>query len=100
MLAGTPDLVMPAAAWALLPVLLISHAAGEAMGYWNLVGGIEAQYEHFELHRLECLRSDERNLMTGLQTADYFNASAMKAATSRRSAASSSTSMYIMWPAW
>ena len=22
-------------------------------------------YEHFELHRLECLRSDERNLMTG-----------------------------------
>jgi hypothetical protein len=65
-LSGTADLMMPAAAWALLPVLLISHAAGEAMGYWNLVGGIEAQYEHFELHRLECLRSEERSLMTGL----------------------------------
>ncbi len=64
-LSGTADLVVPAAAWALLPLLLISHAAGEAMGYWNLVGGIDARYEHFELHRLECLRSDERNLMTG-----------------------------------
>jgi hypothetical protein len=65
MLSDTADLTMPAAAWALLPVLLISHAAGEAMGYWNLVGSIEAQYEHFELHRLESLRSDERSLMTG-----------------------------------
>jgi hypothetical protein len=30
-----------------------------------MVGDIEAQYEHFELHRLECLRPDERSLMTG-----------------------------------
>ena len=65
MLSKTEDLPMPAAAWALLPVLLISHAAGEALGYWNLVGSIEAQYEHFELHRLECLRSEEQSLMTG-----------------------------------
>ena len=64
-----PGPVLPARAWALLSVLLIAHAAGEAVGYWNLVGDIEAQYEHFELHRLECLRPDERGLMTGLQTA-------------------------------
>jgi hypothetical protein len=56
---------VPATAWALLPLLLISHAAGEAVGYWNVVDDIEAQYEHFELHRLECLRADERSLMTG-----------------------------------
>jgi len=68
MLRGTANVTtprMPGTAWALLPVLLISHAAGEAVGYWNLVGDIEAQYEHFELHRLECLRPDERSLMTG-----------------------------------
>jgi hypothetical protein len=68
MLLGTTSRTrprIPATAWALLPVLLISHAAGEAVGYWNLVGDIEAQYEHFELHRLECLRPDERSLMTG-----------------------------------
>ncbi len=70
--------MMPAAAWALLPVLLISHAAGEAMGYWNLVGSIEAQYEHFELHRLECLRSDERSLMTGLTGAQEIRRSEVK----------------------
>ena len=69
LLSGTTDLVLPARAWALLPLLLVAHAAGEAAGYWNLVGDIEAQYEHFELHRLECLRPDERGLMTGLQTA-------------------------------
>ena len=34
---GAPQTcTMPATAWVLLPVLLISHAAGEAVGYWNL----------------------------------------------------------------
>ena len=61
--ATTPR--MPGTVWALLPILLVSHAAGEAIGYWNLVGDIEALYEHFELHRLECLRPEERSLMTG-----------------------------------
>ncbi|MBK5297879.1 MAG: glycosyltransferase family 2 protein [Vicinamibacteria bacterium] len=65
MLSGNASASMPATAWALLPFLLITHAAGEAVGYWNLVGNIEAQYERFELHRLECLRPDERALMTG-----------------------------------
>lgn len=64
-LRGGASLVMPRSAWALLPVLLVAHAAGEAVGYWNLVTDIEGQYEHFELHRLECLRRDERRLMTG-----------------------------------
>jgi hypothetical protein len=58
---------MPASAWMLLPVLLSAHATGEAGGYWNLVRGVESRYEHFELHRLECLRPDERTLMTGAQ---------------------------------
>ncbi len=66
LLSGTADLTLPARAWALVPVLLVSHAAGEAIGYWNLVGDIEAQYEHFELHRFESLRPDEHRLMTGL----------------------------------
>jgi hypothetical protein len=57
--------VMPSTAWVLLPFLLLAHATGEALGYWNLIGDIEAQYEHFELHRLECIRPDERRLMTG-----------------------------------
>ena len=56
---------VPLTAWAMLPALLAMHAAGEAIGYWHLVGGIESRYEHFELHRLECLRPDERALMTG-----------------------------------
>ena len=47
----------------------VTHAAGEAVGYWDLVRDVESHYEHFELHRLECLRSDERPLMTGLRTA-------------------------------
>ncbi len=67
LLSGTADLTMPPTAWVLLSALLVSHAAGEAIGYWNLVADIEARYEHFELHRLECLRSDERSLMTGPQ---------------------------------
>ena len=65
LLSRTADLAMPPTAWWLLSALLVSHAAGEALGYWNLVADIEARYEHFELHRLECLRSDERRLMTG-----------------------------------
>lgn len=68
-LSDTADVTTPATAWVLLPALLIAHAAGEAIGYWNLVGDIEAHYEHFELHRLECLRPDERGLMTGLGSA-------------------------------
>ena len=56
---------MPFTAWLLLSLLLAAHAAGEAVGYWRVVGDIEHRYEHFELHRLECLRPDERGLMTG-----------------------------------
>lgn len=54
---------IPAAAWGMLGLLLVGHAVGEALGYWNLAGEIEARYEFFELHRLECLRDDERGLM-------------------------------------
>ena len=54
---------IPAAAWGMLGLLLVSHAIGEALGYWNLAGEIEARYEFFELHRLECLRDEERALM-------------------------------------
>jgi hypothetical protein len=54
---------IPPAAWALLGLLLAGHAVGEALGYWNLAGEIEARYEFFELHRLECLRDEERALM-------------------------------------
>lgn len=56
---------VPGAAWALLGALLAAHAAGEVAGYWGLVPDIEARYEFFELHRLECLRVDERTLMLG-----------------------------------
>ena len=56
---------VPFTAWLLLSLLLAAHAAGEAVGYWRVVGDIEHRYEHFELHRLECLRPDERGLMTG-----------------------------------
>lgn len=55
---------VPWPAWLLVPVLLAAHAAGEAAGYWRLVGDIEARYEHFELHRIECLVAGERVLMT------------------------------------
>jgi hypothetical protein len=54
---------IPPAAWAMLGLLLVCHAVGEALGYWNLTAEIEAQYEFFELHRLECLRDEERALM-------------------------------------
>lgn len=65
MLLATPDVAMPATAWAILTALLASHAAGEVAGYWRLVRDIEAEYEYFELHRLVGLRQDERRLMTG-----------------------------------
>jgi hypothetical protein len=54
---------IPRSAWGLLGLLLAGHAAGEALGYWNLTGEIEARYEFFELHRLECLLDEERGLM-------------------------------------
>jgi hypothetical protein len=54
---------LPHTAWAMLGLLLVGHAVGEALGYWNLAGEIEARYEFFELHRLECLRDEERALM-------------------------------------
>lgn len=61
----TADVAMRPGAWGLLWLMLGGHAMGEAVGYWMLVRGIEARYEFFELHRLECLRADERRLMTG-----------------------------------
>ena len=63
--ARASSLDVPAHAWGMLGFLLVGHAAGEAFGYWALVGAIETRYEFFELHRLECLRPDERSLMTG-----------------------------------
>lgn len=59
---------VPRSAWAFLPVLLVAHAAGEVGGYWRIVPDVEMRYEHFELHRLECLRAEERTLMTGART--------------------------------
>ncbi len=56
---------MPLTVWLLLPVVLAAHALGEALGYWRVMPDIEHRYEHFELHRLETLRADERVLMTG-----------------------------------
>ncbi len=53
----------PARALAVVALLLLGHAAGEAAGYWGLVGGIESRYEHFELHRLACLRAGEEALL-------------------------------------
>lgn len=55
---------VPWPAWILVPALLAAHAAGEAAGYWRLVADIEARYEFFELHRIECLVPQERVLMT------------------------------------
>ena len=49
----------PWQAYSLLPLLLVGHATGEVAGYWRLVRGIEARYEHFELHRIACLRAGE-----------------------------------------
>ena len=55
----------PVLTWAAVPMLLVAHAAGEALGYWRIVTDIEGRYELFELHRLQCVRPDERWLMTG-----------------------------------
>jgi hypothetical protein len=65
-LAAAPPALraVPGSAWLLVPALLVAHAAGEAAGYWRLVGDIEARYEYFELHRIECLVPHERVLMT------------------------------------
>jgi hypothetical protein len=54
----------PRAALLVAPVLLIAHATGEVAGYWRLVRHVEARYEHYELHRVECIRQDERSLLT------------------------------------
>jgi hypothetical protein len=53
----------PRAAFLIAPMLLVAHAAGEVAGYWRLVRRIESRYEHFELHRLECVRRNERSLL-------------------------------------
>jgi hypothetical protein len=41
----------------------VAHAAGEVAGYWRLVRDVEARYEHFELHRIVCLRPGEKTLL-------------------------------------
>ena len=53
----------PRAALAVVPLLLVGHAAGEVAGYWRIVRDIEARYEHFELHRIACLRPGEEVLL-------------------------------------
>ncbi len=53
----------PLLVFAMLPLLLLAHAAGEVGGYWRLVHGVEARYEHFELHRIACVRPVERALL-------------------------------------
>jgi hypothetical protein len=54
----------PRAALLVAPILLIAHATGEVAGYWRLVPYVEAHYEHYELHRVECIRQEERSLLT------------------------------------
>lgn len=54
----------PRAALLVAPILLIAHATGEVAGYWRLVPHVEAHYEHYELHRVECIRQEERSLLT------------------------------------
>jgi hypothetical protein len=54
----------PRAAFIVAPVLLAIHATGEVVGYWRLLRDIEARYEHYELHRSECVQPIERPLMT------------------------------------
>jgi Glycosyl transferase family 2 len=55
---------VPAAGWLLVPAGLVAHAAGEAVGYWPIVRNVESKYEFFELHRIACVRPEERRLMT------------------------------------
>jgi glycosyl transferase family 2 len=54
----------PALSWLLVPAGLVAHAAGEAVGYWPIVRNVESKYEFFELHRIACVRPEERRLMT------------------------------------
>jgi len=35
------------------------------VGYWPIVRNVESKYEFFELHRIACVRPEERALMTG-----------------------------------
>ncbi len=58
------DSEAPGAALLLAPVLLVIHAAGEAVGYWRFVRDIAERYEHYELHRMECVLQSERSLLT------------------------------------
>ncbi len=55
----------PISGWLLVPAGLVAHAAGEAVGYWPIVRNVESKYEFFELHRIACVRPEERALMTG-----------------------------------
>jgi len=59
----------PRSALLVAPVLLIAHATGEVAGYWRLVRHVEAHYEHYELHRVECVRQEERSLLTERRSA-------------------------------
>lgn len=54
----------PVMSWLLVPAGLVAHAAGEAVGYWPIVRNVESKYEFFELHRIACVRPEERRLMT------------------------------------
>ena len=54
----------PVAGWLLVPSGLVAHAMGEMVGYWGVLRNIEASYEFFELHRMACVRPEERSLMT------------------------------------
>jgi len=55
---------VPATGWLLVPAGLMAHAAGEVVGYWPIVRNVESKYEFFELHRIACVRPEERRLMT------------------------------------
>jgi len=55
----------PISGWLLVPAGLLAHAVGEAVGYWPIVRNVESKYEFFELHRIACVRPEERALMTG-----------------------------------
>jgi hypothetical protein len=54
----------PLAGWLLVPAGLAAHAVGEVVGYWRIVPNVESKYEFFELHRIACVRPEERGLMT------------------------------------
>ena len=58
----------PPRALVIVWLLLIGHATGEVAGYWRLIRGIEGRYEHFELHRIACLRAGEEALLLNPRT--------------------------------